>query len=507
MKQVSRSRMGFALSPLHTKREPHVFHFLVQRTSFWIAALSIVAFVAGNMIGQHGWYAFWASVLGAEDDSLIVYTGTVPPIEQIPDFTEWAQYGGNVESHTFRQVPTNIFKPLPKYNVSIQARKDTLHGYGNDVYSVGYMGSYATGAQGDGSHPGIDIRAPEGTPVRSIANGIVSEVKHSSSGFGKVVVIRHPGVPDPTDLRTTTTLYSSYAHLSVIYVKKGIIVQKGEHIADTGRTGMSSGPHLHFQIDRSEAPWHPYWPFTSSEARSAGLSTVEAVNAGLKSNRGYQYTVNPMLYVQANYESIAQPLTIAQADTPSVVASQPEPTLTGVALLTSRREQRLQQRLARRLFSQRSRAQRSAAPTPAPTESVPVAQEEEPQPQPVPVVRSTQTVVAADPEVTAAAAAPQKISSVHIRHDGSYSGRGWEKITVSLLDADGNTIVNPALERDLYLRTAYGTAEFRPSVLSALDFTEGEVIVNMLPRGRRTVVVKALPYGELSLPMVYQRQR
>jgi murein DD-endopeptidase MepM/ murein hydrolase activator NlpD len=52
----------------------------------------------------------------------------------------------------------------------------------------------------------------------------------------------------------------------------------GQEIGKTGSTGMSTGEHLHFQIDRASAPFHPYWPFSFKEARDLGLGFMEAVN-------------------------------------------------------------------------------------------------------------------------------------------------------------------------------------------------------------------------------------
>jgi hypothetical protein len=61
------------------------------------------------------------------------------------------------------------------------------------------------------------------------------------------------------------------------------------------------------------------------------------------------------------------------------------------------------------------------------------------------------------------------------------------------------------MSSDIYLRTAYGDAEYRPSIISPLDFEEGEVSVNMLPRGRRTIVIEVQPFGILSRPMRYNK--
>ena len=500
-----RKKFGFRVNLLHKKREPHAFHYLRQQKSFWIAALSLVAFIAGNMVGQHGWYAFWKSVLGGIDDSLIVYTGTVSPIEMVPDYEKWSQYGGNVDVHTYRQVPQDVFVYLPTYKSDSQRAANISHGRGNDVYSVGYLGSYATGAEGDGSHPAVDIRAPEGTPVRNIANGVVSEIKQGG-GFGNVIVVRHPNVPDPANPAKLTTLYSSYAHLSAVYVEKGAIVHKGEHIGDTGSTGYASGPHLHFQIDREEAPWHPYWPFTSEEAERENMSFDDAVNAGLYRSRGYLYTVNSMLYVQANYAPVETTIAMEEVneepeveeDKPNVFLSVAQRKAERIAQLLSRREERLRLRLARNTVI--------VEPNVVLNDNNNSEEESDPESDVEDIITSTEEVATStnDP-VAIQRITSGNVASVEIRHDGEYSGMGWEKIVITVLDAYGNPVANPTMSTDIHLRTAYGEAEFRPSIISPIDFGEGEVTVNMLPRGRRTVVIEAQPFGVLSRPMRYEK--
>ena len=511
---VSRQKMGFDLHPLNPKKEPHPIFFLGQRGSFWIATLSVMAFLVGNMMGQHGWHLFWASVLGRSDDSLIVYTGTVAPVAQVPNYGDWSGYGGNSDSHTYRQVPDSIFIDLPKYSAI------DMH----SVYSVAWKGSYTSDSENTGSHPGVDIRVPEGTPVVSIANGIVDTVK-SGGGFGNVVVIRHPNVPNPDNPGRKTTLYSVYAHLQTPMATVGAIVTKGEQIGTSGSTGFASGPHLHFQIDRESAPWHPYWPFSSTEARNAGLSTADAVNQGLHKHRLSNYTISPMLYVQEHSAVVRRTSRLASTrEVPTVPYVRPrvvqEPVVRAAApvifnsssssvrsissLSTSsrisgsirkslaqqirdRRSERIASRLQTRRFTSTIRSRRVATPV------IQAAQ---------PIVQ-THTVASLSPDSGFIGITP--VDHIEIEHDGSFS-RGWETIYIVLKDKDGNTVTNPDI-KDVHLRTEIGNAKFTPSVVTLVDFVQGRARVNMRPRGRSTIIVKAQPSGDMSSPISYTRAR
>jgi len=96
-------------------------------------------------------------------------------------------------------------------------------------------------------HLGIDIPKPYGTPVYPARSGVVIE-KGWHEGAGLMVVIRHP------DGFTTR-----YGHLSKISVKVGQLVQRGRTlIGKVGSTGLSTGPHLHFEVrDRNGRPINP----------------------------------------------------------------------------------------------------------------------------------------------------------------------------------------------------------------------------------------------------------
>jgi murein DD-endopeptidase MepM/ murein hydrolase activator NlpD len=496
-----KKRRGFKTRPLHRRKEPHAIHYLTERMTFWIAVLSVLAFVTGNMLGQHGWRVFWKSVLGEGDDSLIVYTGTVPPLAHVPDYRRWSQYGGNPGQHTFSEVPQDDLIALPSYDATHQkTTSDRLY------YSVGYMGAYATGSEGDGDHPAVDIRVPVGTPVQSIMNGIVVGAKDDGNGFGKYVVIRHPRVPDPADPSKVTTLFSVYAHLSEIDVSEGETVQKGQRLGLSGQTGDATGPHLHFQIDRQTAtdgttvPYHPFWPFSGMEARLAGMTFNQAIDAGLNQGRGYASTVNPMVYVQSQYA----PVQVAAASS----ASSRKP-LTLAEMTAERRAARLAKRgtvvatsvvaIAESSSSAASSivAAASSSSTPAPVVEQVVATIDPTPPSP-PV---TTDVTPPAPKTLAT----RGFSDVDIEHPTTFTGRKWEAITITLLNQDGLPITNPVLDGDIYLMTAYGKAEFRPAVLTSLDFTNGTAQAQMLPLTKTTIVIQVQPKGILSSPMRYEK--
>ena len=95
------------------------------------------------------------------------------------------------------------------------------------------------------SHRGVDIAAQTGTPIISPANGIVVKVTYNKR-FGNLVVISHG------DIYKTV-----YGHLSKVLVKPGDVVKKGDLIGFVGNTGLSTGPHLHYEIWKNGKPVNP----------------------------------------------------------------------------------------------------------------------------------------------------------------------------------------------------------------------------------------------------------
>jgi murein DD-endopeptidase MepM/ murein hydrolase activator NlpD len=89
-------------------------------------------------------------------------------------------------------------------------------------------------------HSGLDFAAPQGTSVLAAGAGKVTFVGQIS-GYGNVVEITHE-----------TGLVTRYGHLSAFLVKEGQTVRTGTPIARVGSTGRSTGPHLHFEVRRTD---------------------------------------------------------------------------------------------------------------------------------------------------------------------------------------------------------------------------------------------------------------
>ena len=94
-------------------------------------------------------------------------------------------------------------------------------------------------------HEGIDFITDVGTPVVAAAGGVVQ-----FAGF-------HPQYGNMIDIDHGNDLVTRYAHLSKVTVKEGDMLQRGRRIAESGNTGRSTGPHLHFEVRFRGAPQNP----------------------------------------------------------------------------------------------------------------------------------------------------------------------------------------------------------------------------------------------------------
>ena len=94
-------------------------------------------------------------------------------------------------------------------------------------------------------HHGVDLAAPVDAPIRAVANGRVM-YSDPLGGYGKLVVIQH-----------ADGITSHYGHCNALKVAPGQKVRAGEIIGTVGSTGISTGPHLHFEIRKNGEPIDP----------------------------------------------------------------------------------------------------------------------------------------------------------------------------------------------------------------------------------------------------------
>ncbi|NOR57992.1 MAG: peptidoglycan DD-metalloendopeptidase family protein [Sulfurimonas sp.] len=98
-------------------------------------------------------------------------------------------------------------------------------------------------------HRGLDMKAKMKTPVYATADGIVEYAGfHKRSGFGRLVILQH-----------NYGFRTYFGHLNKIVIKSGRFVKKGDLIAYTGNSGMSSGPHLHYEIRFIQRAVNPFY--------------------------------------------------------------------------------------------------------------------------------------------------------------------------------------------------------------------------------------------------------
>ncbi|MBC8044695.1 MAG: M23 family metallopeptidase [Rhizobacter sp.] len=120
-------------------------------------------------------------------------------------------------------------------------------------------------------HSGQDFQAAIGTDVYATGDGVI-ETAESESGYGNVVVVNH-GFGYKT----------AYAHLSKFLVKTGQTVKRGERIALSGNTGVSDGPHVHYEVMKDGIKLNPdgfmFNDMTPVALSKAASETAVATNA------------------------------------------------------------------------------------------------------------------------------------------------------------------------------------------------------------------------------------
>ncbi|MBN2633608.1 MAG: M23 family metallopeptidase [Bacteroidales bacterium] len=117
-------------------------------------------------------------------------------------------------------------------------------------------------------HYGQDFSVPYGTDIFATGDGKVVEAGYNNYGFGNYVVIDHG-----------YGLQSIYGHLSKILVAKGDMVKRGRLIGLSGSSGTSSGPHLHYQINKYGSPVNAINFFNNDITREEFNEMIEAFHS------------------------------------------------------------------------------------------------------------------------------------------------------------------------------------------------------------------------------------
>lgn len=94
-------------------------------------------------------------------------------------------------------------------------------------------------------HDGIDISAKRGTPIYATADGIVKFAKRNG-GYGRMVILDHK-----------YGYQTRYGHMNKILARKGQTIKRGEKIGEVGNSGLSTAPHLHYEVRFKGEPINP----------------------------------------------------------------------------------------------------------------------------------------------------------------------------------------------------------------------------------------------------------
>lgn len=163
----------------------------------------------------------------------------------VPTFRESLAEYDFLKSATYSMLHQNFARQW-----QLNVRPSLWPVYGRLMSSYG---SRTDPFSGEGAfHSGVDISAPQGTPVRAAADGIVTHAEWSGA-YGKLVVVTHGN-----------GMQTFYAHLSRFYVVPGQEIRQGQVIAYSGATGRVTAPHLHYEVRIGGTPINPYTYLTKT---------------------------------------------------------------------------------------------------------------------------------------------------------------------------------------------------------------------------------------------------
>ncbi len=153
--------------------------------------------------------------------------GVVDPDAELESRLDAAAITSSVRTYILTQIPSG--SPVGEKRIS--------SGYG-------YRTHPQTGKRK--LHRGLDYAVDIGSPIYASADGVIEVVRPSNKGSGNFIRVQH-----------AYGFSSSYSHLNKFAVKAGEVVQKGQLIGYSGNSGLSTGPHLHYEIRFVGRPLNP----------------------------------------------------------------------------------------------------------------------------------------------------------------------------------------------------------------------------------------------------------
>lgn len=177
----------------------------------------------------------------------------------------------------------------PDTNESVSNLKDILNGKKNPIVPdlrfpvEGGCLSSPFGYRRGIFHSGLDVSAAEGDPIMACADGrvVFTGSRKAYRRYGLAVLLDHG-----------RNVYTHYAHMNRILVRKGQKVEAGEQIGTVGNTGRSSGPHLHLEVRVGSQFYNPLAYFPSGELKriEVAKSFSETPMGPVSSRRKFRFS-------------------------------------------------------------------------------------------------------------------------------------------------------------------------------------------------------------------------
>lgn len=256
-----RNRLTITISDIH-KTKTYSFHQIIKKVLLYIALLIFASLlIAGGII----WFLStelnsleskkdtihkeYESLLGEnsslskkirqKNEELEAISLKVDDIEELIGlkFNNNLNLNEKVDLAKFStEERLNFLKQIPS-GTPVESNKVTSE-FGWRVHPVLKKRSF---------HTGIDLRAKVGDEVKVTSDGVIEYAGfHKRSGYGNLIIVTH-----------NFGFKTLYGHLDKIKVKTGDIVKQGDLIALSGNSGLSSGPHLHYEVKYINMPLNP----------------------------------------------------------------------------------------------------------------------------------------------------------------------------------------------------------------------------------------------------------